>query len=382
MDERLRDLERRAAAGDPAAREELGAARRRAGGSSSVAAVALLAAYRERFGREHDPTRPVKLEAATAAALIEALYLALEWKPVPGAEDVLLAPDGDRRLVWNEGRRSLRRERLDRGAWIRDARCDPHGETLHATRLALRYLDEAVGTGRVTEEAVECGCGGSGWLLRRYVVERCPRCGLFPDDRSARDQALLTSDRKPGSGWTSTEQQKSLEVAFWRFLELVRREDGPKLAGRLLARDAALDLSGERLGTARGPAAVVETLQGAGLTWGGGTLAGEVSAASVTGEVAGVLFAAARPGFHLGRLRLELSRGLIVRVEVRVDRPDPAQEDELANLDDRGLIEALGRLTGLSPVKRIQVEDLRRLVATGRDLSLAQRLRARELLRG
>lgn len=118
MDERLRDLERRAAAGDPAAREELERARRRLGPSEAAALV--LEAHRRLIGREHDPERPAELSLEQAVELIEALYRAQGWEPAPRKKDALLSPDGQRRLVW--GKHTPRRERRRPDVFVDDVR--------------------------------------------------------------------------------------------------------------------------------------------------------------------------------------------------------------------------------------------------------------------
>lgn len=320
MDERLRELERRAAAGDRAAQAELQAGRRRAGPSD--VAAALLAAHRELTGKEHDPEHPAKLDVDQSVALIEAVYRARGWEPGKRMKDALVSPDGERRLVWKTGRKTLRRERKgEDGGWTRDERCDPPGETLHTRKLALRWLDDAARTGRVSEEAVECAaCAGRGWVLADPAIGmyfrslvRCLACALFPDDEAAQARALRTNRVMRGpKGWS--EEEVNLGAVFFDLLE--RLPQGPAGMVNVLDPAAELVIEGARQETARGTAAIVEALRRAGLRApADGAEAYPTAFSRERGEVSGPY---SGPDSS-GRLALEVAGGLIVRVRLTLD---------------------------------------------------------------
>ena len=400
MDERLRELERRAAAGDPAALEQLQAARRRAG--RSLAAKALLEAHRAATGREHDPQAPVKLSVEQAAALIEAMYLALGWRPASRMKGKLVSPDGERRLVWNAARRTLRRERRQylpgSRPWTRDERSDA-ARALYTVALARRLLDEAAQEGRVAEEAIECGaCAGWGWVLLgaqpdhwfRALV-RCAACERYPDDDQARERALSSHLVERGEpGWRERRfarrspqdraQEPAQELAFQRFVALL--DQGLPRAGleELVAPEVVLELRGERERTLHGLEVVaaelsrdppfLERIEGT-----------RSSSLTPGGEVVGWVREAQRPSSHLGRLGLTLVEGRITRIRIEVARREPAPAGVTAGGEDRELVEALARLERLSPLGRVFVQDVRRAVLSlGQPLTAAQRARARELL--
>lgn len=98
---------------------------------------------------------------------------------------------------------------------------------------------------------------------------------------------------------------------------------------------------------------------------------------------------AARPTAERGWLRLVARGELLHRIAITLDPTPPPPPlpgatptaHEQASPVDHELVEALGALNPTSPVRRAQIEDLRRhVLALGRPLSDEQRRKARELL--